>query len=124
MKMESDMTYTGSIANELAYMIYQVPETITSRSGYAVIEFSECMGDSALTFIETPENLNSKTLDYTTFTRFGRQIFVISLPRGGINALIRPKLYENSNEASKRVDFIIKVKHSYSPVIENSDYRL
>jgi len=46
-----------------------VPETITSKEGYAVIEFSECIGDSELMFIESPDILTRpKSLEYSSFT--------------------------------------------------------
>lgn len=81
------------------------------------------MGDSVFTFIETPISLSIKPLNYTNITRFGREIFIFHNPGGLINALIRPKEYENLNEANERVNFIIKVKHSLIPVSIN-DYRL
>lgn len=52
--------YIGTIYNEQESLVYQVDEVLTSYSGFAIIEFSQCIGDSDLFFIEHPSKPNKK----------------------------------------------------------------
>ncbi|CDW74582.1 UNKNOWN [Stylonychia lemnae] len=128
-KLEQDTTIMGSITSEIGYMLYQVPETITSKEGYAVIEFSECVGDSQLMFIESPENLvRPKNLEYSSFSQFGRQYNLIKVPQGGITVLVKPKRFESDNEAAtkafEKIDFIIKTRLTFSSFSKNDEFKL
>ena len=92
--MEGDVQYVGSIPNQYSHLMYQVPETFTSRTGYAAIEFSECIGDTELMFVEDSNKADkTSALDYTSYTQFGRTTYFVSLPKTGLFVVVKPKVF-------------------------------
>ena len=61
--MIKDTGYVGRLATESSFMLYRVEESLLNQTGYAMLEFSQCMGDTEISFINNPQNLNSKATD-------------------------------------------------------------
>lgn len=53
MQLTLDTMYSGSLPHPASYMIYMVdPKILAAESGYIVIEFAQCVGDSAISVVE------------------------------------------------------------------------
>ena len=61
LKMLSRTTYIGTLEHSSSFKIYQVEESVLSRSGYLMIEFTPCIGDVEYKLIDNPNQPNRVT---------------------------------------------------------------
>ena len=109
-------------------MIYQVDESLLKQTGYALVEFSECIGQADISFINSSTDINQITNDitYLKFDQNGKTFYNVELPRDSLYFLVKPRTFqgENEDDQSTGADFLLKVSFNEHRFQKNINYQL